>query len=240
MPVLSKVISIAPRTLLRSRIQCTRRLNPCQPNTNTFTSMAGERKRQRTEEKPDGELSGGGNQHFHASEAGPEEGATETEPSKDHRGAHDTTTTHEEEAAASSSKEGSWRTQPPYRSTDLNDNAQKIHEAECNCGRVRYWLSRRKPLAAKLCHCTDCQSLHGAPLQWAAVFHKVDLHFENGSKGLAFYNTGKKHTQRELPAKVSCAYCHAPIMDEGRNMVLIFPSIIKFESEKAKKDFDPT
>ncbi|KAK8096645.1 hypothetical protein PG999_012589 [Apiospora kogelbergensis] len=79
-----------------------------------------------------------------------------------------------------------------------------------------------------------------APFQWAAIFHKEDLHFENGAKGLAFYHAQKKHTCHDLPCKVSCAYCHAPIMDEGRNMVLMFPAIIKFKDEEAKKGFEPT
>lgn len=29
-------------------------------------------------------------------------------------------------------------------------------------------------------------------------------------------------------------------MDEGRNMILLFPSLIKFKSKKAKANFDPT
>lgn len=29
-------------------------------------------------------------------------------------------------------------------------------------------------------------------------------------------------------------------MDEGRNMILLFPSLIKFKSAKEKKNFDPT
>lgn len=60
----------------------------------------------------------------------------------------------------------------------------------------------------------------GAPFQWAAIFHKKDLHFENGAEGLAFYHSPTKGIHYELPVKVSCAYCHSPIMDEGRNMVL--------------------
>jgi hypothetical protein len=72
------------------------------------------------------------------------------------------------------------------------------------------------------------------------VFEKEDLHFENGAKGLAFYHSKKKHTQHELPCKVSCAYCHAPIMDEGRNVVLMFPAIINFPDAEAKRIMDPT
>jgi len=29
-------------------------------------------------------------------------------------------------------------------------------------------------------------------------------------------------------------------MDEGRNMILLFPSLIKFKSAEEKKRFDPT
>jgi hypothetical protein len=79
----------------------------------------------------------------------------------------------------------------------------------------------------------------GAPFQWAAIFHKTDLHFEHGAEGLAFYNNSDKQTHHKLPCKVSCAYCHTPIMDEGRNMVLMFPGIIKVEDPEHKKFFDP-
>ncbi len=57
----------------------------------------------------------------------------------------------------------------------------------------------------------------GAPFQWAAIFHKEDLHFEKGAEGLAFYHAPTNGAHYELPVKVSCAYCHSPIMDEGRN-----------------------
>ncbi|KAJ3568940.1 hypothetical protein NPX13_g6249 [Xylaria arbuscula] len=136
-----------------------------------------------------------------------------------------------------------WKNRAPYRTTDANEKFHKRHTAHCHCGRVKYWLSREKPLAAKFCHCIDCQalvmSILGAPFQWAAIFHKEDLHFENGAENLAFYHAPTKGTHYELPVKVSCSYCHAPIMDEGRNMVLMFPGIIKFNSAEDKKAFDP-
>ncbi|KXJ93372.1 glutathione-dependent formaldehyde-activating, GFA [Microdochium bolleyi] len=132
-----------------------------------------------------------------------------------------------------------WKSKPPYRTTEKNEHFDKIWTAHCSCERVKYWLSREKPLASKYCHCRDCQSLHGAPFQWAAVFHKEDLHFEKGAEGLAFYNTADKQTHHKLPCKVSCAYCHTPIMDEGRKMVLMFPGIIKVEDPEHKKYFDP-
>ncbi|RYO99150.1 hypothetical protein DL764_006892 [Monosporascus ibericus] len=132
-----------------------------------------------------------------------------------------------------------WRNHPPYRTARENGDFEKKWTASCSCGRVKYWLSRDKPLASKYCHCVDCQSLHGAPFQWAAIFHKEDLHFEKGAEGLAFYNSQDKQTHHKLPCKVSCAYCHTPIMDEGRNMVLMFPGIIKYDNPEHKKWFDP-
>ena len=77
------------------------------------------------------------------------------------RDKHDTTTTHEDEEYLKSTEGNEWRNQPPYRTHDDNQTYPKKHEAQCNCGRIKYWLSRDKPLASKYCHCKDCQSLHG-------------------------------------------------------------------------------
>ena len=44
----------------------------------------------------------------------------------------------------------------------------------------------------------------------------------------------------KLPCKVSCAYCRTPIMDEGRNMILLFPTLIDFETPEDRKNFDIT
>ncbi|KAI1284698.1 Mss4-like protein [Xylaria sp. FL0933] len=143
-------------------------------------------------------------------------------------------------------RDDDWKNRPPYRTTDDNEKFPKRHTAHCHCGRVKYWLSREKP-TVRIIH----DSLYrrgavlinvistGAPFQWAAIFHKEDLHFENGAEGLAFYHSPTKGTHYELPVKVSCAYCHSPIMDEGRNMVLMFPGIIKFKDPEDKKAFDP-
>lgn len=77
------------------------------------------------------------------------------------KGKHDTTTTHEDEEREKQKEGGEWRDQPPYRTTSENEHFEKKHEARCNCGRIKYWLSRDKPIASKYCHCKDCQSLHG-------------------------------------------------------------------------------
>ncbi|KAI5924164.1 glutathione-dependent formaldehyde-activating, GFA [Camillea tinctor] len=135
-----------------------------------------------------------------------------------------------------------WQTRPPYLPTSPSADVQKHYSAQCHCGRVRYWLSRDRPLASKFCHCVGCQALHGAPFQWAAIFEKDDLHFEPGvveGGGLAFYHAPTREGRYRLPVKVSCASCRAPIMDEGRRMVLMFPAIIEFGDAEHKKLFDP-
>jgi hypothetical protein len=80
----------------------------------------------------------------------------------------------------------------------------------------------------------------GAPFQWAAIFHKEDINFTHGHHELGWYDSGEKTTKHKLPCKVSCAYCRTPIMDEGRNMILLFPTLIKFKSEEEKKKFAPS
>jgi len=141
-----------------------------------------------------------------------------------------------------------WRNQLPYQlalseASDTRSNESsatgtfdKKLEASCHCGRVRYWISRDKPLVAKFCHCGGCQKLHGAPFQWAAIFHKTDILFEHGSKGIQYYNSGSHQAAHDLPCKLSCDHCRAPIMDEGRRMILLFPTLIDFSKIPSTDD----
>ena len=78
-----------------------------------------------------------------------------------------------------------------------------------------------------------------APFQWAAIFHKEDINFKNGHHNLEWYDPSSKSTEHQLPCKVRCSFCHSPIMDEGRNMILLFPSLIKFKSQQDKENFAP-
>lgn len=79
-----------------------------------------------------------------------------------------------------------------------------------------------------------------APFQWAAIFHKSDLRFHHGVEGLAFYCPTLTQPIHHLPCKVYCATCNAPIMDEGRNMVMLFPELIReIHTDRAKKAFKP-
>ncbi|KAF2841262.1 hypothetical protein M501DRAFT_929855 [Patellaria atrata CBS 101060] len=129
-----------------------------------------------------------------------------------------------------------WKKRAPYRIHEHDFKA--LYEASCHCGKVKYQLSRQEPLDSKLCHCTTCQTQHAAPFQWAAIFHKEDINFTNGHHNLEWYDPTSKSVEHKLPCKVRCAYCHSPIMDEGRNMILLFPSLIKLDA-KGKHFFKP-
>lgn len=132
-----------------------------------------------------------------------------------------------------------WKKRAPYVIHDKNENFKKLYDASCHCGKVQYQLSREKPLDSKLCHCTTCQTQHAAPFQWAAIFHKEDINFSHGHHDLEWYDPTEKTTEHKLPCKVRCSFCHSPIMDEGRNMILLFPSLINLETQEAKDNFKP-
>ena len=101
------------------------------------------------------------------------------------------------------------------------------YRARCHCGAVRYEVAA-DPVDAKLCHCRACQVLHGAPMQWAAIFRKRDVRLVAGIDALRFYNSERDRPERALPCKVSCALCGTLIADEGRRMWLAFPSLFDF------------
>nr|WP_321399146.1 GFA family protein [uncultured Desulfobacter sp.] len=114
------------------------------------------------------------------------------------------------------------------------------YTASCFCGAVRYEVSA-DPVDAKICHCTTCQRLHGAPMQWAAIFHKRYVRFIAGLEDLIFYNSEQNRPERILPCKVRCGKCGTPIADEGRRMWLAFPSLFDFGFPAVvPKAFKPT
>lgn len=63
--------------------------------------------------------------------------------------------------------------------------------------------------------------------------------FENGAAGLTFYRSSTRTLGHDLPCKVSCSYCRTPILDEGRNMVLLFPTLINFRSAEERSVWKP-
>jgi hypothetical protein len=122
--------------------------------------------------------------------------------------------------------------------TDVNFTAK--YRASCYCDAVQYEVCS-DPVDSKICHCLACQKLHGAPMQWAAIFHKNDVRITEGIDHLNFYNSELNKHERILPCKVSCALCGTLIADEGRNMWLAFPSLFNFGGvSKVPTKFKPT
>lgn len=114
------------------------------------------------------------------------------------------------------------------------------YRAACYCGSVRYEVSA-DPVEAKVCHCLACQKLHGAPMQWAAIFHKHHVRLTAGLEHLQFFNSEEGLLARILPCKVSCGRCGGRIADEGRRMWLAFPSLFDFGHPPEVPDsFKPT
>ena len=58
-------------------------------------------------------------------------------------------------------EEDQWKHREPYKVHEKREDFDVKWEGSCHCGKVTYQLSREKPLAAKYCHCTTCQRLHG-------------------------------------------------------------------------------
>ena len=114
------------------------------------------------------------------------------------------------------------------------------YRASCHCKAVQYEVCA-DPVDSKICHCRVCQKLHGAPMQWAAIFHKSHVRITKGMTHLNFYNSELNKHERILPCKVSCALCGTPIADEGRHMWLAFPSLFDFGiTPKVPETFKPT
>jgi hypothetical protein len=77
-------------------------------------------------------------------------------------------------------------------------------------------------------------------MRQAAIFHKEDVHFTSGEEQLIYWNSGEQSQEYILPCKVSCKNCRTPIMDEGRNMLLLFPTLVHFKGVEQKRLFHPT
>lgn len=138
---------------------------------------------------------------------------------------------------------------------DIKQPGDNISGA-CHCGRVVFLLCCEQPLASKLCHCDTCKTIHGtlprendilsdsktyqgAPFQWAAIVHKTDIVFLSDPQHLTWYNSGHRVARHELPCKARCTYCGTLILDEGRRMTMIFPTLLTFANENQKSKFSP-
>jgi hypothetical protein len=128
---------------------------------------------------------------------------------------------------------------PGYASVDDPSFIAK-YGARCRCGTVRYDVGA-DPVDAKMCHCRGCQVLHGAPMQWAAIFHKHHVRLTAGIDALRFFNDEVGCAERVAPCKLRCAECGTPIADEGRRMWLAFPALFDFGTPwNAPDAFKPT
>jgi hypothetical protein len=123
-------------------------------------------------------------------------------------------------------EEQGWKNAPPY-ANDADFSAK--YRARCFCGAVVFEV-RADPVDAKICHCIQCQSLHGAPFQWAVIFHKADVRFARGVDDLHFYSAETGTSGHRLPCKLSCARCRSPVADEGRRMFMAFGPLFDFGS----------
>eukprot|EP00928_Gymnodinium_smaydae_P001462 TRINITY_DN10539_c1_g3_i1.p1 TRINITY_DN10539_c1_g3~~TRINITY_DN10539_c1_g3_i1.p1 ORF type:complete len:505 (+),score=67.68 TRINITY_DN10539_c1_g3_i1:53-1516(+) len=137
----------------------------------------------------------------------------------------------------------SWELQPPYGKDGADDFAPKFN-AKCFCGRVKFQVSS-DPVAAKICDCSTCMRLHGAPMQWAALFQKASVRFSPDSTSyLRWYNTSNDTVYtdgaaRELPCKLQCRHCGTWVADEGRNMFMAFPTLFEFVKAGDRPQFPP-
>ncbi|WVR05787.1 hypothetical protein IAU60_002812 [Kwoniella sp. DSM 27419] len=120
-----------------------------------------------------------------------------------------------------------WLKKPPFRVGESREGWKTKWRESCWCGKTAFAYDA-DPLQAKMCHCEDCQRLHGAPAQLAAVFKKDNVRLDSGHEWIGFMSAhGEVHplsaTPSPLPRKISCRACGSPLMDEGRNMIMAFP-----------------
>lgn len=82
---------------------------------------------------------------------------------KEHSGAADES--HQfQSGARTDRKEDEWKHRAPYKIHGDDEKFDTKWKGGCHCGKVKYELSRDKPLATKFCHCSTCQKLHGVSI----------------------------------------------------------------------------
>jgi hypothetical protein len=79
-------------------------------------------------------------------------------------------------------------------------------EGHCHCGAVAYEATV-DPQTASLCHCTDCQTLSGAPFRASVVALAENFHLLRGQPKI-YIKTGESGARR---AQAFCAECGTPI-----------------------------
>ncbi len=79
-------------------------------------------------------------------------------------------------------------------------------EGHCHCGAIAYEASVN-PQKAALCHCTDCQTLSGAPFRASVPALAHDFHILRGHPKV-YIKTAESGARR---AQAFCADCGTPI-----------------------------
>ncbi|PWN17787.1 hypothetical protein BCV69DRAFT_253768 [Microstroma glucosiphilum] len=130
---------------------------------------------------------------------------------------------------------------PPYYW--YSDEFEVKWTSNCWCGKVRFqWAG--EPVDGKHCHCKGCQRLHGAPFQYCVLFPKLACRMDKECDPtyLSFFSTQRKENQdtHDVPCKVSCRQCRSPLLDEGRNMLMAYPSSFNFPDGNVPPSFSPS
>lgn len=133
-----------------------------------------------------------------------------------------------------------WKKSPPYAATeDKQKNKKALFTGNCHCHDVTFEIYVDKPKGSHYCHCDTCQKLHGSAMHWSVVIPKDEMLFTSSPDKLSFYRTEDQRNAHELPCKLSCARCHSPIADEGRNMMLMYPSTWNFDKFADRQNWLP-
>ena len=90
------------------------------------------------------------------------------------------------------------------------------YRATCHCAAVRYEVSA-DPVDAKMCHCATCQTLHGAPMQWAAIFHKHHVRISQGQRPCP--RCGAREPRVFVHGHYQCQSCRSNIDDRCQGEV---------------------
>ncbi|WVQ71028.1 hypothetical protein IAR50_000553 [Cryptococcus sp. DSM 104548] len=133
----------------------------------------------------------------------------------------------------------SWAKEVPFRYGESREGWTTQWRQSCFCKKTAF-VYDRDPLQVKICHCTGCQRLHGAPFQQAAIFPKDAVRLDTSPDHVRFLSASAdfhplSSSPTPIPRKISCGSCGTPFMDEGRNMVLAFPPTFEFARGKGAK-----
>ena len=124
----------------------------------------------------------------------------------------------------------------PCLKTRSNSNWAEKFRWPANCAIAPPAASTRYVIPSSSLSQTTWPSTYrpqAAPFQWAAIFEKEDINFEHGHHDLEWYYPTSQSIENQLPCKVRCSYCQGPVMDESRNVILLFLSLLQFKTQRS-------